>query len=231
MRSLNPAAARTTSSMARSVGVRLAVPVRAQTPAALLSRPCTVGLLALQGDFDMHRQAVQNLGHHACEVRTVDHLADVDCLIMPGGESTTMRKLMVLGGLFDAIPRFAQDHPIMATCAGLILLSRGIEGSPDETTLGLIDCTVSRNSYGRQYHSFRQTGSVRLPSGESAFEMVFIRAPRIIQVGSSVETMGRLGNEPTLIRQGNILAMTFHPELARDDRIHEFFLTRVTARG
>jgi len=212
--------------MVSSVEARRAVPLRAQSPAPLLSRRGVVGLLALQGDFDMHRQAVQNLDHHACEVRTVADLAHVDCLIMPGGESTTMRKLMILGGLFDAIPRFARDHAIMATCAGLILLSRGIEGSPDQTTLGLIDCKVSRNSYGRQYHSFRQAGSVRLPGGESALEMVFIRAPRITQVGGSVEIMGQLGDEPTLI-----LAMTFHPELAGDDRIHEFFLNRVATRG
>jgi 5'-phosphate synthase pdxT subunit len=208
-----------------------AAPVRAETPVTPVSRPQTVGLLALQGDFDLHRQAVQNLGHHAHEIRTVGDLAGVDCLIMPGGESTTMRKLMVLGGLFDAIPRFAENHPIMATCAGLILLSRGIAGSPEETTLGLIDCTVVRNAYGRQYESFRQLGSVRLPEGESAFEMVFIRAPRITRVGTSVEVIGRLGDEPTLIRQRNILAMTFHPELAGDGRIHHFFLSRMTSRG
>jgi len=150
---------------------------------------------------------------------------------MPGGESTTMRKLMVLNGLFDAIPRFAKDHAIMATCAGLILLSNGIEGSPDQVTLGLVDCKVSRNSYGRQYHSFRQAGSVRWPGVQSDFEMVFIRAPRITHLGGSVEILGRLGDEPTLIRQGNILAMTFHPELAGDERIHDFFLNGVATWG
>ena len=186
-----------------------------------------IGLLALQGDFDMHRQVVQDLGRTAYEVRTVDDLAHVDCLIMPGGESTAMRKLMRLGGLFGAIPQFAKSHPIMATCAGLILLSRGIEGAPQEETLGLIDCTVSRNAYGRQYHSFRQSGRVRLPEGETEFEMVFIRAPQIVRIGGSVEIHGRLGDEPTLIRQENILAMTFHPELSRDGRIHEFFLSQM----
>jgi 5'-phosphate synthase pdxT subunit len=175
----------------------------------------------------MHRQVVQNLGRTAYEVRTVHDLAHVDCLIMPGGESTTMRKLMRLGGLFGAIPQFAKSHPIMATCAGLILLSRGIEGAPLEETLGLIDCTVSRNAYGRQYHSFRQSGRVRLPEGETEFEMVFIRAPQIVRIGGSVEIHGSLGDEPTLIRQGNILAMTFHPELSGDGRIHEFFLSQM----
>jgi 5'-phosphate synthase pdxT subunit len=195
--------------------------------AARSSRTGTVGLLALQGDFDMHRQVVQDLGRTAYEVRTVDDLAHVDCLIMPGGESTTMRKLMRLGGLFEAIPQFAKSHPIMATCAGLILLSGGVEGSPEEETLGLIDCTVSRNSYGRQYHSFRQSGRIRLPQGETPFEMVFIRAPQIIRIGGSVEIHGCLGDEPTLIRQGNVLAMTFHPELSGDGRIHEFFLSQM----
>lgn len=176
----------------------------------------------------MHRQAVQNAGHHAVEVRTVEDLESVDCLIMPGGESTTMRKLMHLGGLFEAIPEFAKSKPIMATCAGLILLSRGISDRRDEETLGLIDCTVSRNAYGRQYHSFRKTGKVRLAGPEGDFEMVFIRAPRFEEIGESVEILGRLDGEPTLVRQGRILAMTFHPELSGDGRIHEFFLTGMT---
>ncbi len=189
-----------------------------------------VGLLALQGDFDLHRQAVQNLGHHAFEVRTAEDLSRVDCLIMPGGESTTMRKLLQNGGLFDEIPQFARTHAIMATCAGLILLSRGIEGSPDEATLGLIDCTVSRNAYGRQYHSFRGEGCVSLGGSEAPLEMVFIRAPRINHVGESVDILGRLENEPTLIRQGNILAMTFHPELTDDLRVHRYFLAPASCR-
>lgn len=191
------------------------------------TRPRLAGLLALQGDFDLHRQSVLNAGHHAVEVRTVEDLKSVDCLIMPGGESTTMRKLMHAGGLFDALPEFARSHPVMATCAGLILLSERIADRREEETLGLLDCTVSRNAYGRQYHSFRETGRVRLTDGEVDFEMVFIRAPRIERVGESVEILGRWGDEPTLVRQGNILAMTFHPELSGDGRIHEFFLTRM----
>jgi pyridoxal 5'-phosphate synthase pdxT subunit len=226
VRPLNPTATSATPLVSRHSEPRPSL-VAALSVASPDARPLTVGLLALQGDFDLHRQTVQDLGHNASEVRTVEDLADVDCLIMPGGESTTMRKLMVLGGLFDAIPRFAIDHPIMATCAGLILLSKGIQWSPEEATLGLIDCTVARNAYGRQFDSFRQGGSIGLPEGESDFEMVFIRAPKITNVGSGVEILGRLGNEPTLIRQGNILAMTFHPELAGDGRIHQFFLSRM----
>ena len=187
----------------------------------------TVGLLALQGDFHMHRQAVLSLGYTVAEVRTVDDLASIDCLIMPGGESSTMRKLMDADGLTEELPRFAQDHPIMGTCAGLILLSKGIDDRPDEPTLGLIDCAVSRNAYGRQYHSFRDNGTISLGNGTHPFEMVFIRAPKISRVGEGVEVLGHWRNEPTIIQQGRILCMTFHPELADDTRIHEYFLTQV----
>ena len=187
----------------------------------------TVGLLALQGDFHMHRQAVEGLGHAAHEVRTADDLAQVDCLIMPGGESSTMRKLMGTGGLGTALPEFAKDHPIMGTCAGLILLGHSIQARPDEWTLGLIDCDLARNAYGRQLYSFRDQGTVSLGNGAQPFEMVFIRAPKITRVGGDVEIVGRMGSEPTMIRQGRILGMTFHPELAGDSRIHEYFLSRM----
>lgn len=187
----------------------------------------TVGLLALQGDFHMHRQTVLSLGYTVAEVRTVDDLAQVDCLIMPGGESSTMRKLMNAGGLTDELPRFAQDHPIMGTCAGLILLSKGIDDRPDEPTLGLIDCAVARNAYGRQYHSFRDNGTISLGNGTQPFEMVFIRAPKISRIGDGVKVLGQWNDEPTIIQQGRILCMTFHPELADDTRIHEYFLSRV----
>jgi 5'-phosphate synthase pdxT subunit len=186
-----------------------------------------VGLLALQGDFHMHRHAVEALGYAASEVRTVEDLARVDCLIMPGGESSTMRKLMDADGLTEALPKFAQGHPIMGTCAGLILLGKSIADRPDEPTLGLIDCDLARNAYGRQFHSFRDQGTISLGNGTQAFEMVFIRAPRISRIGVGVEVLGRLGKEPTMIRQGRILCMTFHPELAEDNRIHEYFLTQV----
>jgi len=185
----------------------------------------TVGLLALQGDFHLHRLAALRLGHRTHEVRTRRDLEHVDCLIMPGGESTTMRKLMRMGGLDDALRSFAQTHPVMGTCAGLILLSKGIDGEPQSETLGLLDCTVSRNAYGRQVFSFRGEGRIRLAGHENSFEMVFIRAPRIQHVGSAAQVLGYLGEEPVMIRQGHILGLTFHPELADDDRVHEFFLS------
>lgn len=194
-----------------------------------MNRPLTIGLLSSQGDFDLHRQAVESLGHKTAPVRVAADLDGIDSLIMPGGESTTMRKLMQMDGLFDALPEFARAKPIMGTCAGLILLGKRIVGAPAEPTLGLLDCDVDRNAYGSQYHSFRQMGRVHLENGACPYEMVFIRAPRLVRIGEGVEVLGWLDDEPTLVRQGNILAMTFHPELAGDHRIHEFFLTRMTA--
>ena len=192
---------------------------------AVITKPRTVGLLALQGDFHMHRQAVEGIGCAAREVRTADDLAQVDCLIMPGGESSTMRLLMAASGLITALPEFAKHHPIMGTCAGLILLGHSIESRPAEWTLGLIDCDVTRNAYGRQLYSFRNQGTVSLGNGTRPFEMVFIRAPKITRVGGDVEILGRMDGEPTMIRQGRILGTTFHPELAGDNRIHEYFLS------
>ena len=186
-----------------------------------------VGLLALQGDFAMHRQAVTALGHETVEIRTPAELAGVDCLIMPGGETTTMCKLLVIEGFFGPIAEFGRNHPIMGTCAGLVLLSTETTGPDGGQTLGLIDCATERNAYGRQYYSFRDMGQIDLSNGGRPFEMVFIRAPKITRVGDGVEILGRLDNEPTMIRQGNVLAMTFHPELAGDGAIHEYFLTQM----
>lgn len=184
-----------------------------------------VGLLATQGDFAMHRQAVESLGYDCQEVRTVEKLSQVDCLIMPGGESTTMRKILKWDGLWDAIGEFGQSHAVMGTCAGLILLSkRIIGGRHDEDTLGLIDIDVSRNAYGRQVHSFRQLGDVTLTGSRVSLEMVFIRAPQIVRVGDGVEVLGTIGDEPAMVRQGNILALTFHPEMTRDTRVHRHFI-------
>ncbi|GAB4326941.1 MAG: hypothetical protein Kow0074_21950 [Candidatus Zixiibacteriota bacterium] len=186
-----------------------------------------VGLLALQGDFDMHRKTVRSLGYDTTEVRTPAELETVDCLIMPGGESTTMRKLMMHGGLWDAIREFGQRKPIMGTCAGLILLGKGITERPGEPTLGLLDVDTSRNAYGRQYHSFRDNGTISLNGTEEPFEMVFIRAPKITRIGQDVEILGRYREDVSVVRQGKIMGLTFHPELADDNRLHKMFLDMV----
>jgi 5'-phosphate synthase pdxT subunit len=189
-----------------------------------------VGLLALQGDFELHRNMVRGLGHAPTDVRTVAELDRIDALIMPGGESTTMRKLMAGEDWFGALRRFASQRPIFGTCAGLILLGHLQNGQPRETTLGLIDCDVTRNAYGRQYQSFRQVGEIDLGFGARPLEMVLIRAPRITRVGKDVTVLGTLDREPTLVRQGSILAGTFHPELSGDDTVHRYFLTEMTER-
>lgn len=187
-----------------------------------------VGLLATQGDFAMHRKMVDSLGYECAEVRTVAQLQAVDCLIMPGGESTTMRKILKIDGLWDAIREFGAKHAIMGTCAGLILLSRRIiHGRSEEDTLGLIDIDSDRNAYGSQYHSCRISGVTTLGDIELPMEMVLIRAPQIVRVGDGVEVLGRIGDKPSMVRQGNILALTFHPEMGEDTSIHRFFIERL----
>jgi 5'-phosphate synthase pdxT subunit len=187
-----------------------------------------VGVLAIQGDFAMHRKMVESLGHECCEVRTLDELLKVDCLIMPGGESTTMRKILKSDVLWMSIPHFAKKHAIMGTCAGLILLGKNIVGArPEEDSLGLIDIDSDRSAYGSQYHSFRKSGEVVFEGPPRLMEMVFIRAPQITRIGSDVEVLGRLGETPTMVRQGNILALTFHPEMTEDATIHQFFIGQV----
>ncbi len=184
-----------------------------------------VGLLATQGDYAMHRKMVESLGYECVEVRTKDQLQTVDCLIMPGGESTTMRKILKWDGLWNALVEFGTRRAIMGTCAGLILLSKKIiGGEPEEDTLGLIDIDSDRNAYGSQFHSFRQQGELTLDGKTTHHAMVFIRAPQITRVGENVDVLGRLGDQPTMVRQGNVLALTFHPEMAEDSSIHQYFI-------
>jgi 5'-phosphate synthase pdxT subunit len=184
-----------------------------------------VGLLATQGDYAMHRRMVESLGYECVEVRTTAQLQNVDCLIMPGGESTTMRKILKWDGLWDALAEFGTQRAIMGTCAGLILLSKKIiGGKPEEDTLGLIDIDSDRNAYGSQFHSFRAHGQITLSGGTSIHEMVFIRAPQITRVGEHVEILGHLVDQPTMVRQGHVLALSFHPEMTEDLSIHRYFI-------
>ena len=185
----------------------------------------TIGVLALQGDFDLHCQVLENLGQIPILVKTVQGLKKCDALIMPGGESTAVRRLSNGQGLTEALKEFGQKKPIMGTCAGLILLSKKIENST-EPTLGLIDITVKRNAYGRQVHSFTQPGKLVGLNGLSEFEMVFIRAPLITEVGRNVEKLGFLGEQVVMAKNENILGLTFHPELTADSRLHQYFLNK-----
>jgi pyridoxal 5'-phosphate synthase pdxT subunit len=190
-----------------------------------MSKGTSVGILALQGDFDAHMRAVREVGGEALEVRRAEQLGSVRALILPGGESTTLLWLMREFGFLDALPGFHDRGGILyGTCAGLILLAREVLGPP-QASLGLLDVTVRRNAYGRQVDSFVDTGTLRWNGGgPGPAEMVFIRAPRIERIGNGVEVVGELRGEPTLVRQGRIWGGTFHPELSSPLEIHRRFL-------
>ncbi|MCX6391394.1 MAG: pyridoxal 5'-phosphate synthase glutaminase subunit PdxT [Actinobacteria bacterium] len=187
-----------------------------------------VGVLALQGAFREHINALQRLGADAIEVRTPADLAGVDGIMLPGGESTTMDLLLGSSGLREPLAAaVAGGTPVFGTCAGLILLARDIEdGVEGQRTLQALDVTALRNGYGRQVKSFE--GPVALAAGGTDMVGIFIRAPRITRVGEGVEILARLGDEPVAVRSGSIMAATFHPELTDDDRLHEVFLAGIT---
>jgi len=186
-----------------------------------------VGVLALQGAFDAHRTVVGALGFDSIAVRSADEFDDIDVLILPGGESSAMLRLMEAEGLEERLRRrIGEGLPTLATCAGVILLARTV--SPVQRSLGLLDVDVERNAYGRQLHSSVErldlADSVR---GRFEGSGVFIRAPRITRTGSSVEVLARRGDDPVLVRSGAILAATFHPELSGDTGLHRYFLEDV----
>jgi len=182
-----------------------------------------IGVLALQGDFALHARALQKCGVEAVEVRKPVELDQVDGLIMPGGESTTLLKLMDAWGFVPALEKFhSAGKPIFGTCAGLILLAREVE-SPKQFSLGLIDVTVERNAYGRQRESFEAAGTAHLDTKPVRLEMVFIRAPRIRRVGPDVQVLAEHGGEPVMARQDRVLVATFHPELTETTTVHQYF--------
>ncbi|MCX6644873.1 MAG: pyridoxal 5'-phosphate synthase glutaminase subunit PdxT [bacterium] len=183
----------------------------------------TVGLLAFQGDFDAHQKAIESLGAATLEVRTDEDLAESTHLIIPGGESTTFLKLLEFHDLTETIRRHVgAGKPVLLTCAGVILFASEVI-NPAQESMGLLDVTVERNAYGSQVDSF--TADLDIPClGGEKFPGVFIRAPRIAKVGKSVEVLSEFDGNPVLVRQRNILGMTFHPELSGDTRIHEMFL-------
>jgi len=182
-----------------------------------------VGVLALQGAFAAHSDCLTSIGVQSVEVRTPAQLGSVDALLMPGGESSTMSQLLESSGLFDPIAaRIADGMPVFGTCAGMILLASEImDGRSDQRSFSAIDISVRRNAFGRQVDSFE--ASINSSVGE--FHGVFIRAPRIERVGVGVEVLGSINDEPVLVRQGNVLAASFHPELSNDARLHEYFVS------
>ncbi len=184
-----------------------------------------IGVLALQGAYAKHCEMLSRIGVDACEVRTAQDLNGLDGLILPGGESTTMLRLMRDEELYNPLLDFASSHPTFGTCAGVILLAREVT-HPVQESLGLLDVSVERNGYGRQIDSFEAEVTVKGLSGKPV-ELVFIRAPIITGLGSKVEVLAQYQDRPVLVRENHILGATFHPELTSDTRIHRLFLEMV----
>jgi 5'-phosphate synthase pdxT subunit len=179
-----------------------------------------IGVLALQGDFDAHRRRLEELGAAVTLARTPGHLAAIDALVIPGGESTALIRLLGETGLMS-LERLARSKPTFGTCAGAILLASEVE--PHQPSLGAIDMAIRRNAYGRQTQSAIRDGWM----GGAPMEMVFIRAPGIVRTGPQVEVIATLDGQPVAVRQGRTIAATFHPELCNDTRLHRMFLDLV----
>lgn len=193
----------------------------------------TTGVLGVQGAFAAHIEVLERLGEPARLITQPHDLDHVQRVILPGGESTTQAKLMHSAGLFEPLQKLLADGlPVLGTCAGAILLANHVmSGAEDQTTLAVLDVDIERNAYGRQINSFSHVVAMAVPAvqdfARQDFEGVFIRAPRIAAVGSAVDVLGSVRGDPVFVQSGSILATTFHPELAGDGRIHEYFLSSV----
>lgn len=183
-----------------------------------------IGVLALQGDFDAHRKRLQELGAKVVLVRKPEQLDEIDGLVIPGGESSTFLKLLGTAG-FEKLKQFVRAKPTFGTCAGAILLASDVE-NPKQQGLGALDIRIRRNAYGRQIDSSIREGKFL---GKPT-EMVFIRAPKIEHVGSDVEVIATESEDPVAVRQGDVMAATFHPELSEDPRVHQAFLDLIRGR-
>ena len=191
-----------------------------------------VGVLALQGAFAVHARVLAELGALTRDVRTPLDLVDLDALVMPGGESTTMAKLLDSSGLREPLAKLLDDGlPVFGTCAGMIMLAtRVLDGRPDQWSFGAVDLAVQRNGYGRQVDSFEVELSVAGLDGPP-FPAVFIRAPKVVEVGPAAEVLAMHDDVPVLVRQANVLVASFHPELSGDARLHRSFLQRHFLQG
>jgi 5'-phosphate synthase pdxT subunit len=186
-----------------------------------------VGVLALQGAFVAHQRALESVGARTRQVRVPADLDGVDGLVMPGGESTTMSKLLSTSGLFDDVKALLSDGlPVLGTCAGMILLaSEVLDGRPDQVSFGMIDISVRRNGYGRQVDSFET--DLDVVDFDRPFHAVFIRAPKVASIGANVEVLAEYDGVPVVARQGHVMVASFHPELTGDARLHARFLQEV----
>jgi pyridoxal 5'-phosphate synthase pdxT subunit len=184
----------------------------------------TVGVLALQGDYEAHKAVLERLGAEVVLVRKPEQLDSIDAIIIPGGESSTFLNFLAEHGFMEKLREFVKAKPTFGTCAGAILLAKEVENPPQQS-LGALDIRIQRNAYGRQIDSSILEGTTRL--GSEPLEMVFIRAPRITRTGKDVEVLATRDGDPVLVRQGKIMAATFHPELSNDSRVHQEFLDLV----
>ena len=185
-----------------------------------------IGVLALQGAFDVHAKRLAELGASAHLIRKPEELAILDALVIPGGESTTFLKHLERAGFYSVLDTFVRTKPVFGTCAGCILLAKDVT-NPPQRSFGVLDIDVQRNAYGRQNDSVILHAETILPGGP--MEMVFIRAPRISRLGPAVEVLASRDDDPVLVRSGRMLAATFHPELSDDRRVHQLFLDIVRA--
>jgi len=188
------------------------------------------GVLALQGDFEAHQKALERAGATAVQVRTSADLDGVDGLVIPGGESTTMLKLLNLMDLKEPLRRFVNSKPVFGTCAGAILLAKDVQ-NPSQESFGVVDLTVERNAYGRQIDSrvarIEPEAEFQRRAGAGDVEAVFIRAPIIRRTGPEVRVLAEYDGDPVLVEQGKHLIATFHPELTNDARVHKLFLSKL----
>src|SRR5215468_11259024 len=183
-----------------------------------------IGVLAIQGDYEAHKARLEELGAEVTLVRKPEQLDGIDAVVIPGGESTTFLNFLEEHGFLEKLRAFVTSKPAFGTCAGAILLATEVE-NPPQVSLGALDIRIQRNGYGRQIDSSIREARTKL--GDPQLEMVFIRAPRIVKTGKDVEILATEGGDPVLVRQGKIMAATFHPELSNDSRVHEEFLRLV----
>ena len=185
----------------------------------------TIGVLAIQGDYEAHKARLEQLGVAVALVRKPEQLDTIDAIIIPGGESSTFLNFLIERGFLEKLTDFVRTKPAFGTCAGAILLANEVE-NPPQTSLRALDIRVRRNAYGRQVDSSIRVAQTKL--GDQPLEMVFIRAPKIVATGKDVEVLATESGDPVLVRQGKVMAATFHPELSTDTRVHQEFLKLVT---
>ena len=203
--------------------IRISVMALSQTEHSGDTTPF-VGVLALQGAYEAHAARLRALGARTLLVKRPDQLGEIDGLVVPGGESTTMLKHLERAGFFDLLQAFVRTKPTFGTCAGAILLAKEVR-NPEQRSLGVLDVVIERNAYGRQNDSRILETVTTLPGGP--LETVYIRAPRITAAGPGVTTLAKRDGDATLVRQDHLLAATFHPELSPDTRVHSLFLDMV----